>query len=328
MTDIIVIGGGIAGISAAARLSEHAQVTVLEAESALGHHASGRSAALFEENYGCPSVKALNRASSDYHHNANGGYLSPRGLLILGRNGEDSAFEKDLSDLGTKELSVDEARGHVPIINDKITRAGYHKSAFDLDTDRMIQDFAKVVRANGGQIITKAKADKISYANKRWSVEFNGEILTSEILVNAAGAWADQIATLSNITTIGLTPLRRSIAQTPAPSGHDISTWPIFFGVGEAWYAKPEAGKLLISPADETLVETTWAGLRSFAPDRTLVIGRDPSNPSFVWCAAQGGYGFQTAPAASQLVADTVFGHPSELTEEIIAELSPSRFLK
>jgi D-arginine dehydrogenase len=358
MTDIIVIGGGIAGISAAARLSEHAQVTVLEAESALGHHASGRSAALFEENYGCPSVKALNRASSDYHHNANGGYLSPRGLLILGRNGEDSAFEKDLSDLGTKELSVDEARGHVPIINDKITRAGYHKSAFDLDTDRMIQDFAKVVRANGGQIITKAKADKISYANKRWSVEFNGEILTSEILVNAAGAWADQIATLSNITTIELTPLRRSIAQTPAPSGHDISTWPIFFGVGEAWYAKPEAGKLLISPADETLVEphdafaddmtlaegidrfqqhvthevtrveTTWAGLRSFAPDRTLVIGRDPSNPSFVWCAAQGGYGFQTAPAASQLVADTVFGHPSELTEEIIAELSPSRFLK
>ena len=358
MTDIIVIGGGIAGISAAARLSKHASVTVLEAESALGYHASGRSAALFEQNYGCASVKALNHASADYHHNANGGYLTPRGFLILSRDGEDEGFERDLTQLNTNEISIPEARCHVPIINDKVTRAGYHKSAFDLDTDRMIQDFAKVLRANGGRIITNAMVEKISYHDKRWTVIFGETAYQAETLVNAAGAWVDQIAELANIAPIGIMPLRRSIARTPAPKGHNILNWPIFFGVGETWYAKPDAGKLLISPADETLVqphdayadditlaegidrfqqhvthevtrvETTWAGLRSFAPDRTLVLGRDAANPNFIWCAGQGGYGFQTAPAASQLLTDLTCGQATEIDDEIIAELSPKRFAK
>ena len=336
MTDIIIIGGGIAGISAAARMSNHARVVVLEAESALAYHASGRSAALFEENYGCASVKALNSASAIYHHTANDGYLTPRGFLILGRDGEDEMFDSDLVDLKTSEISPTQARQYVPILNQTITRAGYHESAYDLDTDRMIQDFAKTVRKNAGQIHTSAKVNKITFQNNRW---------------------ADEIASLSNISPVGITPLRRSMAQTPAPTDHDISNWPIFFGVGEAWYAKPEAGKLLISPADETLVEphdayaddmtvaegidrfqqhvthevtrleTTWAGLRSFAPDRTLVLGRDPTNPSFIWCAGQGGYGFQTAPAASQLVADIACGHRSELPIDIVAALSPERFI-
>lgn len=354
MTDIIVIGGGIAGISAAARLSKHAKVTVLEAESALGYHASGRSAALFEENYGCASVKALNRASATYHQP----YLTPRGFLLVGRKGEDEVFQHDLNNLKTNEISVGEARQHVPILNDKITRAAYHDGAQDIDTDRMIQDFAKILRANGGQIVTNSKVDKITFGNKRWAVSSGETTYTAETLVNAAGAWADQVATLANIPQIGITPLRRSMAQIPAPKGHDITKWPIFFGVGEAWYAKPDAGKLLISPADETLVEphdayaddmtlaegidrfqqhvthevtrveTTWAGLRSFAPDRTLVLGRDPSNPNFIWCAGQGGYGFQTAPAASQLIADITCGQTIELEEATIAALSPDRFQK
>jgi len=357
MTDIIIIGGGIAGISAAARMSNHARVVVLEAESALAYHASGRSAALFEENYGCASVKALNSASAIYHHTANDGYLTPRGFLILGRDGEDEMFDSDLVDLKTSEISPTQARQYVPILNQTITRAGYHESAYDLDTDRMIQDFAKTVRKNAGQIHTSAKVNKITFQNNRWNVRCGSEIHTAELLVNAAGAWADEIASLSNISPVGITPLLRSMAQTPAPTDHDISNWPIFFGVGEAWYAKPEAGKLLISPADETLVEphdayaddmtvaegidrfqqhvthevtrleTTWAGLRSFAPDRTLVLGRDPTNPSFIWCAGQGGYGFQTAPAASQLVADIACGHRSELPIDIVAALSPERFI-
>ena len=354
MTDIIVIGGGIAGISAAARLSKHAQVTLLEAESALGYHASGRSTALFEENYGCASVKALNRASAAYHQPS----LTPRGFLLVGKKGEDEAFGNDLNDLRTNEISITEAREHVPILNEKISRAAYHDSAQDIDTDRMIQDFAKVLRTNGGQIVTNAKVDKITYQNKRWAVLSGETPYTAETLVNAAGAWADQIAQLANVPQIGITPLRRSMARTPAPHGHDISKWPIFFGVGEAWYAKPDAGKLLISPADETLVEphdayaddmtlaegidrfqqhvthevtrveTTWAGLRSFAPDRTLVLGRDPTNPNFIWCAGQGGYGFQTAPAASQLIADITCGQASELDEQIINILSLNRFHK
>ena len=354
MNDIIVIGGGIAGISAAARLSKHAQVTLLEAEEALGYHASGRSAALFEENYGNPTINALSRASAADQRP----YLSPRGFLLLGRAGEDHAFDQDLNALKTNEISVDEARNHVPIINGKITRAAYHSGAQDIDTDRMIQDFARVIRVNGGQIHTKAQVEKLTFQNNRWTVHSPQGTHTAEIVVNAGGAWADHIATLAGIPPIGLTPLRRSMARTPAPAGHDITRWPIFFGVGEAWYAKPDAGKLLISPADETLVEphdayaddmilaegidrfhqyvthevtrveTTWAGLRTFASDRTLVLGRDPINPSFIWCAGQGGYGFQTAPAASQLIADLILTQDTEFDEKTIADLSPDRFRK
>ncbi|WP_223425940.1 NAD(P)/FAD-dependent oxidoreductase [Tateyamaria pelophila] len=351
MTDIIVIGGGIAGISAAARLSAHAHVTLIEAESALGYHASGRSAALFEENYGSASVVALNRASAAYHQP----YLSPRGFLLLGRAGEDAGFDTDLADLASVEITLEEAHNRVPILSDSITRAAFHSSAQDIDTDRMIQDFAKTLRANGGQIITDARVSRIE-AGDTWTVRCGSKLYSADTLVNAAGAWADEIAAMAGVTPIGITPCRRSIARIPAPGGHDVSGWPIFFGVGETWYAKPDAGKLLISPADEdpvaphdawaddmvlaegidrysqhvtepvTRVETTWAGLRSFAPDRTLVLGPDAANPRFVWCAGQGGYGFQTAPAASQLVADLTLDHASDLDPATIAALSAKRF--
>lgn len=353
MSDIIVIGGGIAGVSAAARLSAHAHVTLIEGEGALGYHASGRSAALFEKNYGPPSVIALNAASEADHQP----YLSPRGFLLLGRAGEDAAFEADAKTFKSPEISVEQARSHVPILNDTITRAAYHAGALDIDTDRMIQDFAKTVRANGGQVLTGKAARAISF-DKTWSVRCGNETLTSDLLVNAAGAWADQVAVMAGITPIGITPLRRSIARIPAPGGHDVSRWPIFFGVGEAWYAKPDAGALLVSPADEdpvephdawaddmvlaegldryqrhvtepvTRLETSWAGLRSFAPDRTLVLGQDAENEQFIWCAGQGGYGFQTAPAASQLLADLALGHSPQIDPATIASLSPARFHK
>jgi D-arginine dehydrogenase len=351
MTDIIVIGGGIAGISAAAQLSASAKVILIEAENNLGYHSSGRSAALFEENYGSASVVALNRASVDYHQP----YLSPRGLLLLGRKGEDKAFDTDLADLASTEISIEEAYDYVPILNDKITRAAYHNSAMDIDTDRMIQDLVKILRGRGGKVITGSRITGIEAGNV-WKVRSDSDIFSAEIIINAAGAWADQIALLAGIKPIGITPYRRSIARVPTPDGHDISKWPIFFGVGESWYAKPDAGKLLISPADEdpviphdvwadymvlaqgidrysqhvttpvTKVETTWAGLRSFAPDRTLVLGPDANNHRFIWCAGQGGYGFQTAPAASQLVSSLTLGQKSNLDAKIISSLSPKRF--
>lgn len=351
MSDIIVIGGGIAGVSAAARLSPHAHVTLIEGEDALGYHASGRSAALFEKNYGSPSVIALNYASEADQQP----YLSPRGFMLLGRAGEEDAFEADANTFKSPEISVEEARAHVPILNDTITRAAYHSGALDIDTDRMIQDFAKTVRANGGQVLTGNAVTAISF-DKTWSVRCGNETLTADLLVNAAGAWADQVAVMAEIMPVGITPLRRSMARIPAPGGHDVSRWPIFFGVGETWYAKPDAGALLVSPADEdpvdphdawaddmvlaegldryashvtepvTRVETSWAGLRSFAPDRTLVLGQDPENVRFIWCAGQGGYGFQTAPAASQLVADLTLGRPPEVDAATAKSLSPARF--
>ncbi len=356
MTDAIVIGGGIAGISAAARLSGDLSVAVLEGENALGYHASGRSAALFEENYGAPAVVALNKASADYHWEANGGYLSPRGLLISARADEKDAFDHDIETMGVAQISTAEAQALVPILDgETLAYAGYHEAAYDIDTDRMIQDFARTVRSSGGHVITEARVTEITRTATGWDVSTAKETYSATRLVNAAGAWADHIATLAGIAPIGLMPMRRSMVRLPAPGGHDVSDWPMFFGTGETWYAKPDAGALLVSPADEDPVEphdawaddmvlaqglaryeamvstpverllTSWAGLRSFAPDRNLVLGPDPAEPAFIWCAAQGGYGFQTAPAASQFVADMTLGRVPALSARDAAQLSPGR---
>lgn len=358
MIDFAVIGGGIAGISAAARLSDHGSVLVLEAESALGTHASGRSAALFEPNYGNDVVKALNRLSAPYHHGANGGgYLTPRGFLLLGTSQNNDAFETDLAALVCDEISVQEALDFVPILRpEALTRAAYHVAAMDIDTDRMIQDFARDVRANGGEVRTGARVTAIARGTAGWDVSTGDEAIQARVLINAAGPWADEVARLAGVDPIGLQPYRRSMARIAAPDGHDLRNWPIFFGAGETWYAKPDAGQLIVSPADEdpmppcdawpddmvlaeglaryqahvrpevTRPTATWAGLRTFAPDRTLVLGPDPQVPGFIWCAGQGGYGFQTAPGASATVAALVAGTAPDLPQDVLAALSPARF--
>lgn len=356
MSDIIVIGGGIAGLSAAARLSADASVTVLEMESATGYHASGRSAALFEQNYGLPSTVALNKASATYHHEANGGYLSPRGLLILGHPEEEAAFNVDVVTMGVEQISIDDAHKMIPILSpDAVAFAGYHAAAYDIDTDRMMQDFIRTLRGNGGKVMTGVRVIAIARDSTGWRVETSAGTHSCNRLVNAAGAWADDVARMADIAPMNIIPHRRSMARLAAPGGHDVTHWPMFFGVGETWYAKPDAGALLVSPADEDAVEpqdawaddmvlaeglerysnlvtpevtrpiATWAGLRSFSPDRALVLGPEPSDPAFIWCAAQGGYGFQTAPAASTLLADLVMGRTPELPADVVACLTPER---
>ncbi|CUJ83937.1 Hydrogen cyanide synthase subunit HcnC precursor [Ruegeria denitrificans] len=354
MIDFLVIGGGIAGLSAGARLSYHGQVTVLEAEDALGYHASGRSAALFEESYGPPSVVALNRASAAFMRGENGGYLTPRDLMLVGHKDQSEIFEHDAVELSMQVIPTAQALDRVPILNpDTLGFAAISSGAFDIDTDRLLQDFVRTIRGNGGEVLTKAKVTAIR-KDKHWVVEA-GNTHEARTLINAAGPWVDEVATMAGITPIGIVPKRRSMARLPAPGGHDLRGWPMMLGAGETWYAKPDAGKLLVSSseadpvpphdayADDMVlaeglaryeemvtvpvirVETNWAGLRSFAPDGTLVLGPDPSDPSFVWSAGQGGYGFQTSPAASQLVADLTTGATSELDPEIIAALSPER---
>lgn len=357
MIDFLVIGGGIAGVSVGARLSELGNVTLLEAETALGYHASGRSAALYEASYGLPSTVALNIASGDYHRDANGGYLSPRGLLVVARADQDKAFFHDVDDLNLHRIDVSEACAKVPILDPaKVAYAGFHEAAWDLDTDRMIQDFAKTIRANNGQVLSSVPVTAISRSDTGWTVTAGGTDYHARMLVNAAGAWADPVAELAGIAPMGITPHRRSMARLPAPRGHDVSDWPMLMGAGEDWYAKPDAGKWLVSPAEEdathahdawaddmvlaeglaryetvvtepvTRLETSWAGLRSFSPDRALVLGPDPNTPEFIWVVGQGGYGFQTAPAASQLVADLVAGRSPALDAKIVASLTPNRF--
>lgn len=353
---IVIIGGGIAGLSAAARLAGDADVTLLEAEDALGYHASGRSAALLEITYGATSVQALSRASVDYLRDHDGGYLSPRGLLLVAQARDEATFRADVASMSLEEISVEDALAWVPILDtEKLSFAAHHADTLDIDTDRLLQGYARKARQLGARIITRHKVTGIGFADNLCHVVAGDASYVADIVVNAAGAWADQVAKLAGIAPLGITPYRRSMARIPAPDCCDIRRWPVFFGVGESWYAKPDAGSLLVSPADEDPVEphdawaeeltlarglasyenvvtdkvrrlqSSWAGLRSFAPDRTLVLGPDPAQPAFVWCAGQGGYGVQTSPAASQLVCDLVMGRATKLPNEIVAQLKPDR---
>lgn len=355
MIDFLVIGGGIAGISAGARLSHLGHVVVLEKEAGLGYHASGRSAAMFEETYGLESTLALNRASKAYHMEANGGVLSPRGLMIVGRADEAERFEAELAMMGMEEIGLEAGRAIVPILGGATARVGHRPDAWDIDTDRLLQNFAAEIRAQGGQVRTGQEVRAIARLRHGWEVTAGGERIAARVIVNAAGAWADGVAGMAGIAPLGITPYRRSMARLPAPGGHDTSGWPMVMGLREAWYAKPDAGALLVSPAEEdpaephdawaddmvlaeglaryeafvtepvTRLMSNWAGLRSFAPDRNLVLGPEPGDPSFVWAAGQGGYGIQTAPAASALLADLVAGRTPELEPEMVARLRPDR---
>ncbi|GGH49622.1 FAD-dependent oxidoreductase [Frigidibacter albus] len=357
MQDFLIIGGGIAGISAAARLSHLGRVTLLEAEPALGYHASGRSAALFEPRYGLAPVVELSLASEDHHRHAHGGVLSPRGMMIVARQSEAEAFAEDIADMALDQISVDEARGMVPILNpEAVALAGYAAHAEDIDTDLLIQNFLREARGNGATIVTGARVTGIARGAGGWTVTSEAGSHSGRMLVNAAGAWVDGVAQMAGVRPLGFQPNRRSMARIPAPGGHDVSRWPMVFGAGEGWYCKPDAGALIVSPAEEhpmdphdawaddmvlaeglaryeamvtepvTRMISNWAGLRTFAPDRVLVIGPDPRVPDFFWLAGQGGYGFQTCPAASQLAADLIAGRAPAVDAATVAALSPARF--
>ncbi|NKX44122.1 NAD(P)/FAD-dependent oxidoreductase [Roseicyclus persicicus] len=356
--DFLVIGGGIAGVSAGARLAELGSVLLLEAEPALAYHASGRSAALYESQYGHAVTIALNLASREDHDTLDGGVLSPRGLMLLAAPGEEEVFARDVAKMGLDRISAEDAVARVPALDPAaVAGAAVHDDAWDIDTDRLVQQFVRMIRAQGGRVETGAPVTAIARTRDGWEVTARGAVHAARILVNAAGAWADRVAAMAGIAPIGLTPLRRSVARIPAPAGMDVSRWPMLLGAGETWYAKPDAGQMIVSPADEdpvaephdawpedmrlaegiaryqdfvteevTRLTSSWAGLRTFAPDRALVLGPEPADPGFVWVAGQGGYGFQTAPAASRLVADLVGGRAPQLDAATVAALAPARF--
>jgi D-arginine dehydrogenase len=360
--DILVIGGGIAGISAAAEMSLDANVAVLETEDVIGYHASGRSAAIFLRNYGNTTLRALNVVAEPILKEPVGisdsSLLSPRGELLIATEAELSALDDYLDGAqGMERITPDEAVDLVPILRrDYIAAAAVERDAQDIDVDRMLQGYARLLRNRNGKIYKSTPAQRISYARGHWTVETPSETFQAPIIVNAAGAWADLIAHMANVRKVGLTPMRRSGILLPAPTGFDINQWPLFVSASEQWYAKPEAGKLFVSPADEdpvephdawpedmvlaeglaryqqavtvpvTRVEKSWAGLRSFVPDRTPVVGFEPRAEGFFWLAGQGGYGMQTAPALAALSADLCMGRTPSLNRNIIAALSPGRF--
>lgn len=277
--------------------------------------------------------------------------------MMIADAGDGEAFEAQRVQMELDAVSPDDACTMIPLLDPtRFAFAAYHDAAWDIDTDRLIQSFARELRSNG-RIVTGSRVSAVRRTGVGWEVEAGGKSYRAKQLVNAAGAWADEVAALAGIAPLGITPLRRSMARVEVPGGFDASSWPMLFGPGENWYAKPDAGALIVSPADEdpvppqdawaddmvlaegigrfceytthevTRMIANWAGLRSFAPDHNLVIGPSPSDPSYLWFAAQGGYGFQTAPAASALLADLIAGRPSGLDPATLAALSPARFV-
>jgi D-arginine dehydrogenase len=361
-SDVLVIGGGMAGIGAAAMLAPDARVTVLEAEDAPGQHATGRSAAIFIRNYGGPVLRALNAASElfflDPGDLTDGPLMSPRGELLLAAEDELDALAAYMDGAeGMERITAAEAADLVPILRpERFAAAAFERDARDIDVDRLFQGWIRRLRGAGGTLVTGARVEGMTRAGGVWTLRTAAGDFQAPVVVNAAGGWANRIAALAGATPLGLQPLRRSAALLPAPDGHDIRRWPLFATATERWYAKPEAGMLMVSPAEEdpvdphdvwpddmvlaegldryeqavtvpvTRVTKSWAGMRTFAPDRTPVAGFDPGEDGFFWLAGQGGYGIQTAPALSRLAADLITGRAPALPPATVAALSPARF--
>ena len=362
--DIIVIGGGIAGISAAAVLAQDANVLVLEREAQPGYHSTGRSAATFIRNYGNATLRALNTASepvlAEPEGIADSSLLSPRGELLVAKEDELPLLEGYAEGAsGIERLTPEQALRILPILRpDYVAAALYEESAQDIDVDRLLQGYIRLLRARGGQIGTDAEVSAIARQGESWQVTTPDQIYSAPVVVNAAGAWADVVAGMAGVLPVGLQPYRRSAVLMTVPEGMDVTHWPLVVSASETWYAKPDAGKLLISPADEDPVEPqdvwpddmvlaeglhrfeqatrfpitrpthSWAGLRSFVPDRTPVVGFAPDAPGFFWLAGQGGYGVQTAPVLSTLTHALCTGAAPPLVPEVVSALSPARFAR
>lgn len=336
-SDFLVIGGGIAGAAASHHLAPHGRVTLLEAESRPGLHSTALSAGLFSEYYGNRAVRTLTTASRPFYEKA--GLLRPRGVLALALPGADAAFEQALlsgseAPDGVSELDADEARRLCPILRPAaFGRALLRHGACDVDVagaHRLLLDRCRVV--------TDARVTALSRNGGAWVAETTAGRFTAPVVVNAAGAWADRIAGLAGVAPQGMVPLRRTAAVVAPPDGHDISDWPMITDLAGTFYARPEAGGLMLSPADATpmppghvrpdnadiaaavtrferattvqagTVRRSWAGLRTSTADDTPVIGETAGAPGFFWLAALGGYGVQTAPAAGLLLARLVTG--------------------
>lgn len=368
--DIIVIGAGIAGASVAAHLAESRRVALLEREDRPGYHSTGRSAALFTEIYGNASVRGLTRASRNFLFAPPPTFtdvplVRPRGCLYIATRQQLDALQTFQSQpdvaKATRRVTIAEALRLCPVLReDYVAAALLESDSSDIDVHALHQGYLRLFRQRDGQLATRAEVQALERSGGVWTVRAGVDRWQAPIVINAAGGWADQIAELAGLAKIGLQPRRRTAVLVDAPPGTDVGAWPFVHDVGEQFYFKPEAGSVFLSPADETPVEPSdvqpeewdiaagverveaattleirrlkarWAGLRTFAPDRTPVLGFESAADGFFWLAGQGGYGIQTAAALSRAAAALVLGSPLplDIANEGVnaADLSPARF--
>jgi D-arginine dehydrogenase len=345
--DFVVIGGGMAGASIAAHLSEHASVRLLEMEPQPGYHSTGRSAALFAEFYGKEIIRALTRASRSFFYSpppsfCNAPLVKPRAVLVAARAGQAAALDRFCNSMVGHALelkSPGEALELWPMLRpDDLIGAAFSRNSADIEVHELQSGYMRLLQARKGIATMRAEVIGIQRNAAGWHVTTANETIRARAIVNAAGAWAGEIARLAGATDVELQPLRRTACLIERPAGQNTDHWPMLVDAEELFYVKPDAGMLLLSPADETFtppcdaqpeeldiaiavdrlerattldvkrVVHKWAGLRSFVEDRSPVVGYDPRQPGFFWMAALGGYGIQTAPALSRFAASLALG--------------------
>ncbi|MEK9967664.1 MAG: FAD-binding oxidoreductase [Ferrovibrio sp.] len=370
--DVVIIGGGIAGAGAGYELARAGKkVVLLERESQPGYHTTGRSAALFAETYGNATIRALTVASRDFLMNPPAGFasvpiLTPRGALHIGNADQAGELDRKFADMRklvptVKRLGAAETQALMPVLKPEAAAGGAlsEPDAMDIEVHALHNGLLRGMTAAGGRVITDAEVTGLSQAGGDWQVETGKGVFSAPVVVNAAGAWTDVVAAMAGVKPIGLMPKRRTAVTFDPPNGTDIHAWPMVIDADEEWYFKPDAGRILLSPCDETdsepcdaqpdemdiaiavdRLETVsslqvrrlaakWAGLRSFVDDRTVVCGFDADKSGFFWLAAQGGYGIQTSAAMARVAGALAQGRglPQDVAELGVAEsdLSPAR---
>lgn len=347
--DIAVIGAGIAGASLAAELSASGVCTVLiEQESQPGYHTTGRSAAVYSPIYGPQPIRALTRAALPFFENPPQGFcerplLSPIDAAFIARVDQMDhleTMEQELADATTiSRVTGTELQDRLPLLREGYaTAALWDTGTSEIDVAALHQGYLRMFKAHGGTLMTHAPVTALSRIAGVWQIETPHATISTPKVVNAAGAWADALGQMAGAEHIGLTPKRRTALMIDAPSGANLSGLPLTVDIEERFYLKPDAGKLLISPANEDpeppcdvrpdemdiaicvdrierafkvsikRVENPWAGLRSFVADKAPVVGFSQKAEGFYWLAGQGGYGIQSAPGIAQYAAAELRG--------------------
>ena len=356
--DFLVIGAGIAGASAAWALAEHGSVIVVERETSAGYHTTGRSSAQFLESYGNLSTRCLTRGARPFLEGPPDGFtelplLSPRAALFFAREdqlGDLHALYATVRALTPEVVLMDavEARDCVPVMRtDHVAGAMFEPASMDIDVHALHQGFLRGARLRGARVVLDAELQSIDRRGPRWHAGTRGGCYAAKAIVNAAGAWCDEVARLAGAKPIGLVPKRRTVFTFDPPAASGSEEWPLCIDVDEELYFKPDAGRLICSPADETpsppcdaqpedldiaiaidrlgkattlevnRIVSRWAGLRSFVSDHSLVIGPDAELEDFYWVAGQGGYGIQTSPAVAQTIAALATG--GDVPDDLLA---------
>jgi D-arginine dehydrogenase len=372
--DVAIIGGGIVGASIAHALAGRRSVVILEQESALGYHATGRSAAEFTYRFHSPLVGKLTAASAEFMHSPPQGFtdvalLRPRGNLLIANAEkkdrlaqvlvEERANSPAVGASPVEELSVAQAIEKVPFLDpDYLAAAFYDPDCWDVEVESLLQGYAKSARSSGAQFQRETKLISARREAGVWHLETTQGEICAGTVVNASGAWADPIAAMFGVAPLAIEPLRRTAITLKAPD-YDLTHMPEVNEIDEDFYFKPDAGHLMVSPADETPVEPhdawpedmdiaiaadymtqcttleithvahSWAGLRTFAPDRVPVIGYSADQEGFFWAAGLGGFGIQTSPAIGQIAASLLCAETCSDDRVSLAQaMQPQRFEK